>query len=181
MREETTWGSASRAGRVETPNADLGVRVRAIQGDDSARLGQYLLCLLHHNADRLCGARKCCNFGPFSPRGVPEVVLLLQIEPKARLGAERVREAQSHGCGNRSAAVDQSRERRPRNFQALCGFAHRHSTEILAKQLTRVARVVHHPIHRLSPHSSVVIPIIDENRIFILKREGHSPIAIDLH
>ncbi len=88
-------------------------------------------------------AGKRRNPGPPAPRRVPQIVLLLQIEPQFGTAAKRIGKTQRHRGSDGSAAVENAGERGAGHFKPDSGLADGRPADPLTKQLTGVRRIVH--------------------------------------
>lgn len=102
--------------------------------------------------------RKRRNLRPLATRGVPEVVLLLQVEPQSRLGAERVGEPEGHRRSDSRVAVQEARKSGPRHLQPSGRIANWHRPYVFTKNLARMGRVVHR-VHS-GPPSLMIIAFV---------------------
>lgn len=116
------------------------------------------------------------HLGPLALRCMPQIVLLLQVEPEFRTAAKGIGKTQRHRGSDGGAAVENAGERRAGYFQPGSGLANGRSADPLAKQLTGVRGIVHSGHDALS--FLVIVAIIDEDRILAVESENHSPISI---
>lgn len=110
---------------------------------------------------------------------LPKVVLSLHSQPDFGRGrAKGAGEPHGHLWRYGGFAVEHPRQRDPAHAQVLCRRCYAHLTEILPDHGSGMRGIVH--THIGFP-LSVVVLVIDQNRVFALETEGKTPVAADHH
>jgi hypothetical protein len=119
------------------------------------------------------------DLGTALPLRVPQIIGHLHPEPGLGRSPKGCCETDSKLGAHRSATIHDPGQRDPGHFESLCEFRNRKppgsAKNRALKNLARMRRIVH------ASHScfSVIVQVVDENRIRAFERESHAPVFID--